>query len=57
MKQAIVFECVYRQWVGKPDPSGFGRYTYKCSPVDEQFFLERVKKQQDQILSRTFVED
>jgi len=27
--------CVFNGWIGKPDPSGFGRFTFSTDDIDK----------------------
>ena len=34
MPYLFTIHCTHRQWIGKPDPSGFGKFTYSTDDLE-----------------------
>jgi hypothetical protein len=41
-KYTYAIDCIHRQWIGKPDPAGFGRYTFHTN--DPEAYRARLAK-------------
>lgn len=35
MLYTFTVHCTHRQWIGKPDPSGFGKFTYSTNDLED----------------------